>query len=554
MRAIFAAFIGAVSIAGLSSTTAFAAPPLTVAIKSCAASSNPDATVTGYVDDYPTGPAGPMRQFLGIPYAAPPTGSNRWMPPKPVTCWNGNRDTMFFGSSCPQGPGLDPWENEDCLTLNVFTKATGVVNKQPVMVFIHGGGLNSGSGSFQLNPANLVAQGVVVVTINYRIGALGFLAHPALAPNSKGNFGILDQQAALKWVKTNIIKFGGDPANVTIFGQSAGGLSVLVHLLSPLSNNLFHKAIIESGAFYYQASTLSTAQTNASTFAANLGCGDAACLRAKPVANVLANQNVLGYSVRLLTQDNVHLKDTLQNLLMTGQFKKVPTIVGSTHEEMRAHINGNTSLGSGDLCHFVSNLVPGNYQTALMNNGGGSNVSAIMSAYPPGSTQLSANIAFAQQGTDSTFACRTLRTNRWMAQNGGTNYFYEFQDASAPVTLWSAFKLSTNNAQFPMGAYHGAESPYLFRPPAKDACGADIPALTPAQKKVSTAIVTYWTTFAKTGNPNPAGTTNLPVWPEFDTTSNGKFLAFKNTGAKLLAASTFDTDHKCAFWTSINVP
>jgi para-nitrobenzyl esterase len=543
MRGILAALMGAVLFVGIS-TQADAAAPLTVAVNTCAAKSS---TVTGFIGTYPGSDApGNMRQFLGIPYAAPPTGANRWMPPKAVTCWNGNRDTKVFGSSCPQGPGLDPWESEDCLTLNVFTKASGAISHQPVMVFIHGGGLISGSGSFQLNPFLLLQEGVVVVTINYRIGALGFLAHSALSYKT-GNFGILDQQAALKWVKSNIAKFGGDPANVTIFGQSAGGLSVLMHLVSPLSNALFQKAIIESGSFYYQASPLATAQQSGNSFATAAGCGaSATCLRGLSVATILANQGTLGQSTRLLTQDNVVLKNALQTLLMSGGFKKLPTIVGSTHDETRFHINGNSAFGSGGTCAFVSNVVPGNYTNAVQSTGISSSMAAqVASTYPPGASPLTANIALAKQWTDSSYACRTYRVNKWMAQNGGKNFAYEFNDANAPPTLWPKFKLS-DNSLFPYGAYHGSELPYLFRPSSVNGCGGAVPAMTSAQKALSGAIVTYWTTFAKTGNPNPASST-LPVWPEFQ--ANGNLVSFVGAKPKLVKATAFDTDHKCtSFW------
>ena len=552
MRGLLAALGGAGFLLAASSS-AHAAPPLTVAISACAG-----ASVTGYAGTYPGSDApGEMRQFLGIPYAAPPTLTNRWAPPQPVACWTGSRMMNTFGKSCPQGPTLDPWEGEDCLTLNVFTSNTGTIDRQPVMVFIHGGGLISGMGSGrEYNPYPLIQQGVVVVTINYRLGALGFLANTALQ-HKTGNFGILDQQAALKWVKANIRAFGGNPANVTIFGQSAGGLSVLVHLLAPsaFTNGLFHKAIIESGAFYDRATPINEAQQKGSAFAGSMGCSSAACLRGLPVNTILAKQAPpgqnppLGQSVALVTQDNKVLKNTLQNLLETGQFKKVPTIVGSTHDETRFHMAGNTRIGTGTNCNFTSNISPGTYQQSLQNTGTPQSIlMQVVQAYP-GTSLKSANIAFAQQSTDANYACRTLRTNRWMAQNGGINFAYEFNDANAPHYLWSPFKLS-DGSTFPYGAYHGAELPYLFRHGTKDACGANIPAMTVKQKQLAAKMVTYWTTFAKTGNPNPVpAPAGLPAWPEFTATAAGNFISFDGNTPKLLKASVFDSDHKCtSFW------
>jgi para-nitrobenzyl esterase len=541
MRGICTALFGAASLWATASTPAAAAPPpLTVVVNSCA-----PATVTGVIGNYPGGAAGLMRQFLGIPYAAAPTGANRWQPPKPVPCWTGDRAAHFFGMPCSQGSG-GTFNSEDCLFLNVFTQPSGTVSRQPVMVFIHGGGLISGSGSFQLNPLNFVREGVVVVTINYRLGAFGFLAHPALdnvAQKRTGNYGILDQQAALKWVKANIGKFGGDPQNITIFGQSAGGLSVIVHLVSPLSTGLFQKAIIESGSFYNAATPLSQAESQAANFA---GCGTKACLLGLSRETILANQSSLGQSTRLLKQDGVVLKDTLQNLLMSGRFKKVPTIVGSTHDETRFHIAGNPNLGMGSTCSFTSAVTPGTYHDKLPFTGLPSNlVTQVESAYPAGASALSANIALAQQWTDSQYACRSLRVSRWLAQNGGINYGYEFKDAKAPPYLWPPFKLSDNTV-FPYGAYHGGELPYLFRMGSMNACGGAIPTLTAAQKKLSSAMVTYWTTFAKTGNPNPAGSP-LRLWPKFQT--SGNMLAFNGVSPTALNAAAFDADHKCtSFW------
>jgi para-nitrobenzyl esterase len=551
MRGLLAALGGAVFLFATSSS-ALAAPPLTVPVNVCAG-----ATITGYIGTYPGSDAtGEMRQFLGIPYAAPPLVANRWMPPQPMPCWTGDRLMNSFGKSCPQGPTLDPWESEDCLTLNVFTNKSGTINGQPVMVFIHGGGLAAGLGSGrEYNPYPLVQQGVVVVTLNYRLGALGFLAANSLGYKT-GNFGILDQQEALRWVKKNIVRFGGDPANVTIFGQSAGGLSVLVQLVSPKSNGLFHKAIIESGAFYERATPLAEARTKGDAFVGSLGCGTIACLRTKPVGVILSKQNPagqnppLGQSVALVTQDNIVLKNTLQKSLETGQFKKVPTIVGSAHDETRFHIAGNTRIGTGSTCMFTSNITPSNYQMSLQNTGTSQQIiNQVVAAYPPGSSPKSANIAFAQQSTDANYACRTLRTNRWMAQNGGINFAYEFNDPSPPHYLWSPFKLS-DNSTFPYGAYHGAELPYLFRHATKDGCGADIPAMTGPQKQLAAKMVTYWTTFAKTGNPNPVpAVAGLPAWPEFTATATGNFISFVGSTPKLLKASAFDTNHKCtSFW------
>src|SRR5579862_6470017 len=261
--------------------------------------------------------AGAVDEFLGIPYAAPPVGALRWQPPQPAASWPGVREATTFAPHCAQvaGPFGQASTSENCLYLNVFTPSTG--GRHPVMVWIHGGALVSGESN-DYDPTQLVADGVTVVTINYRLGALGFLAHPALADakGQSGDYGLMDQQAALRWVQRNIASFGGDPRDVTIFGESAGGLSVLSQVASPQARGLFERAIAESGSYNLTQTSLASAEQAGEQFAANAGCASqtAACLRSLPVSTILANENTAGYTPNI--NSNV-LPETLKTAFAT---------------------------------------------------------------------------------------------------------------------------------------------------------------------------------------------------------------------------------------------
>jgi para-nitrobenzyl esterase len=273
-----------------------------------------------------------VREFLGIPYAAPPVGNLRWRPPVPHEPWFTPLEATQFANHCPQPPspfGIGS-VTEDCLFLNVFAPdSDDFFHSRPVMVWIHGGALVLGESN-DYDPTALVKDGVIVVTINYRLGALGFLAHPAFAAEatdpdhdhdgdtgSAGDYGLMDQQLALRWVRDNIVFFGGDPLNVTIFGESAGGLSVFSQLASPPSRGLFHKAIIESGAYALNTQALATAETAGTAFATATGCSTqtAACLRALPVTTILSNENLAGYTPNI---DSEFFPLSLNTALATG--------------------------------------------------------------------------------------------------------------------------------------------------------------------------------------------------------------------------------------------
>ena len=486
-------------------------------------------------------PAG-IHAFLGIPYAAPPVGNLRWRPPVPHEHWFAPLDATQFGNHCPQLPTPvgRATLSEDCLFLNIFTPGDDESDgdhdfdlfrhRRPVMVWIHGGALVTGE-SDDYDPTALVQDGVIVVTINYRLGALGFLAHPAFAAessdpdhdrdtdaNSAGNYGLMDQQAALHWVRDNIFFFGGDPFNVTIFGQSAGGLSVLSQLVSPSAGGLFHKAIIESGAYNLNTESLAAAEAAGIAFAAAAGCANqtAACLRALPVTTILANENSAGYTPNL---DVEFLPLSVGTALATGQFHHVPVIQGSNHDEWRFF----TATGFDLLGHPIANTEAG-YEAALATLVGPA--APLVAAQYPLASFPSADLAYAAAGTDVVFACPALAADLSMSQFVPLSA-YEFNDESAPEDFLPP-------VTFPYGAAHGSELQYLF-------AFLHTPFTLP-QQQLSATMQHYWTSFAKFGSPNSATT---PFWQPF----NPLQLNFQSLVPPTPAAETnFAIFHHCAFW------
>src|SRR5262245_11682756 len=470
-----------------------------------------------------------MEVFRGIPYAAPPVGDLRWRPPQDPARWTGVRDATQFANHCPQNPtpyGIASL-TEDCLYLNVFTPPKtnhGRPHLLPVMVWIHGGGLFLGE-SDGYDPSRLVAQDTVVVTINYRLGALGFLAHPALTAESSyrgsGDYGLMDQQAALRWVQRNIRAFGGNPDNITIFGESAGGYSVHAQLASPQAAGLFHKAIVESGAYSLTQSSLTAAEAQGMAFATAAGCADVACLRALSVAAVL---KAGPKSTVFANIDGFVLTQSMRSALTSGQFNRVPTIEGSNHDEWRLFV-AQTEATTG------MPLTAAGYIQAIASTLGVSlPFAAVVAAVYPLADYPSPSVALGAVGTDVVFSCNARISSRLLSQFVPT-YQYEFNDPGAPMLYFPP-------VSFPTGAYHASELTYIF-----DLTGTPVPnpGLTPAQQDLSDAMVGYWTRFARSGNPNSA---DGPTWPPYGTSDQFQSLrpSTPTTG------TGFATDHKCAFW------
>jgi para-nitrobenzyl esterase len=490
-----------------------------------------------------------MNEFLGIRYAQAPTGELRWRPPRRPSPGPGVQDATQFGNHCPQPPspfGLAS-ATEDCLFLNVFTPVRhgGDADNEggegrghrPVMVWIHGGALVVGE-SDDYNPQHLVDQGVVVVTVNYRLGALGFLAHPALSAEAadpdndgdqdhvaaSGNYGIMDQQSALKWVRRNIEAFGGDPDNVTIFGESAGGLSTFSNLVSPKARGLFERAIIESGAYSLTLPSLATAEAQGTAFAAAEGCSSqtAACLRALTVLQVLAGENAGGYVTNV---DGRVLPQSIDTALATGQFNRVPVMNGSNHDEWRLFVALDDVLAG--IIPTPANyplLIAATLRIPVAATG------PIVALYPPGATTLSTELALSALGTDAIFACPAHFASALTAQFVPT-FAYEFSDENAPEDFLPF-------VGFPYGAAHASELQYLFNLRT----AFPVTPLTTGQQQLADNMVEYWTEFAEKGNPNQHAT---PFWPFFSVAGDDMQSFVPPTPA---TEFNFFTAHKCAFW------
>lgn len=474
-----------------------------------------------------------VRQFLGIPYAAPPTGSLRWKATQPATAWSSPRDASIFAPHCAQSasPFGIASSSEDCLYLNVYTPTTA--GPFPVMFWIHGGALLTGEGD-DYDPRALVAQGVVVVTINYRLGPLGFLSHPALTAEgggASGNYGLMDQQAAMQWVKTNISAFGGDPANVTIFGESAGGLSTHSQIVSPLAAGLFHKAIVESGSYSLTPPTLAVAEGWGMNFANGAGCPDqsATCLRGLTVATVIANATALQAAGSTLpTVDGKVLTKTFADAFTSGSFNKVPIMEGTNQHEY--------SLLSADTIDIALGhaIGAGDYPTQVNALFGAALGAAVQASYPLTATQTPAQ-TLDNVLTDAVFTCNARKAAKLISAQGVTVYAYEFADANAPMV----FVLPPRPEGY--GAYHAAEIQYIF--PGNQTIYFGAP-FTASQTDLSAKMVGFWTTFAKTSNPNAAAST--AVWPAYSA-ANDTYLSL--TPGAIATTTQIAAAHKCSFWT-----
>ena len=515
------------AVAGLTLGALVAAAPA-VSASTLAGQTGASGPVAGTTNGVVRGLAnGAVNEFLGIPYAAPPVGALRWQPPQPAASWSGVRDATKFAPHCPQvaSPFGQASTSEDCLFLNVFTPSRrGAGN--PVMVWIHGGALVTGE-SDDYAPAGLVADGVTVVTINYRLGALGFLAHPALADanGQSGDYGLEDQRAALRWVQRNIASFGGNPHNVTIFGESAGGLSTLSQVASPQARGLFERAIVESGSYNLTQTSLASAETAGEAFATKAGCASqtAACLRSLPVSTILANEDAAGYTPNINSEV---LPESLGTAFATGNFNRVPIINGTNRDEWRLFVALSELEGNP--------VTAANYQSMISSTlGVPAAVAAIIAAKYPLTAFSSPSVALGAVGTDAIFACPALTIDQSVSRFVPT-FAYEFNDENAP-------ELFLPPVSFAYGAAHASEIQYVMDLPT----AAFAKALSASQQQLATIMKGYWTNFAKNGFPSSFG---APFWPLF----NGLTEPMESLTPPVPQIETnFASTHNCAFWTAL---
>jgi para-nitrobenzyl esterase len=469
---------------------------------------------------------GRFEAFLGLPYAAPPVRELRFAPPAAPAAWEGVRDADRQSPAClqfePTGVREEQAVSEDCLYLDLYRpRAAKPKDKLPVMVWFHGGGNTQGTGVIYGGGTMAAKTGTIVVSINYRLGALGFLAHPALSaqtPGGSGNYATMDQMASLRWVQRNIDHFGGDPRNVTIFGQSAGGQAVCNLLAIPSAKGLFAKAVAESSACTNPRATLAAGEQSGATFANAVGCTDPAsvvtCLRKAWPGTLIAHQrDYLGGAKVGGSLFPVAPADALAS----GKFNKVPFMTGTNFSEDRLTSQALWPITAQGYVDRVNALY-------------GAKAQQVLQLYPLSRFKTPYD-AVTQVSTDAGRACQTEVTAKLMDGHVPT-FRYEFNDPTSPTL--HGFTLPGED----MSNAHSAELAYLF-----DFTLGEKP-LTPTQEKLSDQMMRYWATFARTGDPSFKG---APSWPQYG--SGGRVMQLR-TGGESKVITTFRQEHNCAFWLS----
>jgi para-nitrobenzyl esterase len=475
-----------------------------------------EGTVRGQVRDG-------VAEFRAIPYAAPPVGALRFRAPQPAKPWTGVREAIEDGPACPQTGGGDPAAKasatEDCLYLSVFTPPDKSSAKRPVMVWIHGGGWNGGfSGARQYNPAPLVKEGgIIVVSVNYRLGALGLLATKSLDEANgepSGNYLIRDHKAAFEWVQKNIAAFGGDPRNVTVCGESAGANSILAIVTSPAFKGLFQKAIVQSGVEDAHTVRRATEEKTGEDLAEAVGCpagaAQADCLRKVPVETFLKTRRKLA-----ITDDPQLFPVDPFTAYRDGKFNRVPMIIGSNLHEGYFFASGSERT----LGHPMTEAE----YTAQMKTTFAADADAIMKQYPA-KAAASPAAAVGDAITDRRFSCYME-----MARTGAAKYspVYGFEmDEADPAQQQPRPKFSLANS-----SYHTSDLAYLF--------DYDSAPLKGDAETLAKRMRAYWIQFVKTSSPDGAG---LPNWPKFQP-QGGSVLSLSGKGGLI---TDFAAKHNCS--------
>ena len=456
-----------------------------------------------------------IRVFKGIPYAAPPIGELRWKAPQPLQAWNGSRNATEWGPRCVQSNrlgDLDPLNkrmDEDCLYLNIWTPAKSADEALPVMVWIHGGSNLNGAGSQpEYDGSNLASKGVVVVTINYRLDIFGFLAHPELTKESgtksSGNYGLLDQIAALKWVKKNIRAFGGDPSQVTIFGESAGAFDVSLLMASPLAKGLFQRAIAESGGALtpiaaFGPKPLQTGEQDGLKFVQSLGASSIGELRSKSAQDLLdaSIKNPSTYAFGIV--DGYVVPEHPASIYSEGKQNDVPLLVGWNANE-GSYFGARIKLDSPTYVERVRAQFK-------------EQADKVLQVYPPGQTSEDERTSFTALLGDEIIAYGGWAWAERAATTGKSpvfRYYFGRRPPGAPA-------LSINPLAAP-GVYHFAEIYYVFN-------NLQVMKEWPweaSDRTLADTMSSYWTNFAKTGDPNAPG---LPMWEAYKPGGDGRVLS-----------------------------
>ncbi|MDE2977467.1 MAG: carboxylesterase family protein [Acidobacteriota bacterium] len=514
------------------------------AVWACGAVDEPEAagpgvvieTSYGKVEGAPVddgrGPAGDVLAFRGVPYAAPPAGDLRWRPPRPPAAWDGVRPALESGAPCWQriSPDTSIWSrgeidrSEDCLYLDLWTAADGA-GPRPVMVWFHGGSHEVGHGSSLIFDGSALARkGVVLVSINYRLGPFGFLAHEALTAESEhgssGNYGLLDKIAALRWVRDNAAAFGGDPERVTIFGQSAGSMSVCSLVASPLAAGLFHRAIGQSAGCFTPLESLEQAERRGMLLAGELGVGEdaaaaeaAGAMRAASPEDVLAGSGSSGWSAGAkIVVDGWYLPDRPSAIYARGEHNRVPMMVGFMGDESRALFAPGPALERPALARQLEEQY-------------GEAAPGLLAAYAAEAEQAPAAVPSLIL-SDTIFGWGSRSWVRHAAAAGGDAWLYYIPHAPPVFRLYLPDRPDLGGEGGPrrMGAYHSGDLAYVFG--NTDLVGIN---WEDWDHEIAGLLSSYWTNFAKTGDPNGGG---LPEWPRYQPETDLALVVGDTVGAE----------------------